>query len=303
MVFVTAYRIIKFAFQNVYRNIWLSLVTITIMILALLSVNFLLFLNVLGTELIAMAQDKVNIQIYFKTEATDAEVHAAEADLLELAEVTNVRFVGKDEALGQFVSKHQGGVISRALDELDRNPLGNALYVKSDSLDAYPSILKHIEQAKYQKLVKQEKLIDHEALIAKINTMSGTAKKVGLFMSLIFAVIVVLVVFNTIRIAIYTHGEEIGIMKLVGASNWFVRMPFIVEGLVFAWIATLIVTVIMFPLLGALQPYIETFFEGTFSMLAYYASNLPGILMWEFIGASLLNIVASSIAIGKYLKV
>lgn len=303
MLFIALCRVTAFASQNFIRNIWLSIVTVTIIVLALLSVNFLLFLNVLGNEMLVAAQDKINIQVYFKPEATIENVRAVEADLLGLAEVTEVRYVGKDEALGKFIAKRESGVVSKALEELEKNPLGHSLYVKSDTLDAYPVILKHIESADYQKLIKKEKLIDHEVLIAKINRFVKTARKVGITASAIFVFIVVLVVLNTIRIAIYTHGEEIGIMKLVGASNWFVRMPFLIEGLFFAWISTVVVTVIMFPLLKTVQPYINTFFEGSFSILAYYTSNIGSIMLWQFLGASILNILASSIAIGKYLRV
>ena len=304
MFLITLYRIIKFAFQNFARNVWLSLVTITIIVLTLFSINLLLFLNVLGNEAISQAHNKINIKLYFNSDVTAEEVGAVENWLIGKEEVAEVKFVDRDEGLGKFVQEEEGdSVIKESLEILEGNPLGHSLLVQAVDINEYPEIINLIDNSEYKNLFKDKYLLDYEMFIGKISSMSEQARKISLGISIVFSLIVIMVVLNTIRIAIYTHGEEIGIMKLVGAPNWFIRAPFLVEGLLYAWIATIIITVIMFPVLGFAQPYIGKFFGGSFSLAAYYASNLGSIVFWQLAGASLVNIFASSIAIGKYLRV
>ncbi len=141
-------------------------------------------------------------------------------------------------------------------------------------------------------------------MISKINSIADKASQTGLFISSMFIVIMLLVVYNSARVAIYTHKREIGIMKLVGASNWFIRAPYLVSSLVYTFFGVLITVVLFYPLLGLLQPYIESFFaDYGFNLMSFYNSNFFMIFGLEFLAAALINALASLIAVGKYSKV
>ena len=122
--------------------------------------------------------------------------------------------------------------------------------------------------------------------------------------SILFAVIAFLIIFNTIRVAIYTERTEISIKKLVGATNWFIRSPFIVESFFYAILGTVLAVAVVFPALNVVQPYIDAFFlaEG-FSLRDYFMSHFLAIFGIELLITILLNVSSSSIAIRRYLRV
>ena len=121
---------------------------------------------------------------------------------------------------------------------------------------------------------------------------------------LVFILIASLIVFNTIRVAIYTHRQEIGVMKLVGATNWFIRSPFLLEAVVYGIIACVAGIAIVYPMLNFVQPYVNNFFLTTqFSLTGYFTDNFWAIFGLELLMIILINIISSSVAIRKYLKV
>jgi len=127
---------------------------------------------------------------------------------------------------------------------------------------------------------------------------------VGFFVSFIFVAITILVVFNAVRIAIYTHKKEIRIMKLVGASDWFIRAPFLAEAAWYAFLGVVLIIAIFYPFLHLLQPYLATLFNATeLNLIGYFNSNFIRIFGLEFLGAFFINITASLWAIRNYLKV
>ena len=104
--------------------------------------------------------------------------------------------------------------------------------------------------------------------------------------------------------AIYTHRNEIGIMRLVGASNWFIRLPFLVSSLLYTLLAMIIVVIIFYAFLSLLHPYLQTFFMGyNFNILTYFTNNFWNIFGLEFLLATIVNVTASLLAVGKYSKV
>jgi cell division transport system permease protein len=115
----------------------------------------------------------------------------------------------------------------------------------------------------------------------------------------------VLVIFNTIRISIYTRRDEITIMKLVGAGNAFVRVPFILESIFYALTAVLIVIAISYPLVNLVQPVLNSYFQGdqVINLVSYFNSNFVEIFVYQLIVLVVLNVVSTAIAVKRYLKV
>ena len=122
--------------------------------------------------------------------------------------------------------------------------------------------------------------------------------------SLIFILVAVLTVFNTIRMGIYVHRKEIGIMRLVGANNWYIRLPFIIEGLLYALFSCILFWVLMYLFLHFFGPKINQFFaEINFDIQAYFAGNFLYVFGFEFIIIAVVNVISSLIAMGRYLRV
>ncbi|MCH7492584.1 FtsX-like permease family protein [Patescibacteria group bacterium] len=304
-MFLFLYRTIKFAVQGFFRNFWLSLVTIIILVLTIFSITVVAGINVVAEQAIESVQDKIDVSIYFKPGVSEEEVINVRDRLQELSLVESVLYVSKSEALEKFRVQHQDDqIILDSIDQLEENPLSATIVVKANNLDDYPTILAVLENPEIDALVLDKNFDDNKLVISRLSDLSDKIKRVGIIISSIFVVIAILIVFNTIRINIYTHREEIAIMKLVGSSNWFVRVPFIFESIMYAIIAVIISVAILYPLLGLVAPQVSNFFDGyNLDLIEYASSNFLRIVGLQFAFAVILSVLSSSLAIGRYTRV
>ena len=297
-------RILKFSFQDIGRNIWLSIVTITIVVLALFSVNLLLTVNVVTGSAIESIKEKVDVNLYIKSTAKEGEIMALKAQISDYKEVKEISYISKADALESFRVKHESDPeVLDALRELGKNPLSPVLVIKANNIDEYDALINNLNKIDNE-IIESRNFENHKAILAKINNISKKINDVGIFVSLVFILLTILVVFNAIKVAIYTHRKEIGIMKLVGASNWFVRSPFLISGVIYALIGVAITIAIYYPFLTILQPYLETFFvEYSINIVSYFNQNFLMIFGYQFLAAAVINIIASFTALGRYSKV
>ena len=298
-------QILLFAWQSFWRNIWLSIATITIIILAFVSINFLIILNIVSDASIDLVTEKIDVSIHFRQEVTEPQILEVKTYLSSLAQVKSIDYTSQIEALQKFRQKHQSEtLIIESLEELDENPLGATLIVKAKDIADYPEILNVLDNSKYNELILDKNFEDHKIFINKIKVFSDNINWIGFLVSGLFVLIALLIVFNTIRMAIYTHREEIGIMKLVGATNWFIRSPFLLESIFYGVIACALALVLIYPLLNFIQPYLNNFFLiDDFDILEPFKQKLWQIFALELLTIVFLNIISSTIAIRRYLKV
>ncbi len=304
-MFVALFRVFKFSSQDFWRNFWLSAATVVVLVLSLVSINFLLTLNVLAKTAVAEVQNKIDVSIYFKQGVPESEVGSVKSYLLSLPQVKTAEYVSPEHALSEFQKKHQNDpVILESLKEVGDNPLGATLVVTAHSPEDYQAILKVFDDPQYAAIIQDKNFDDHAAVVDKINSISEKAEKTGVGIAGLFAIVGVLIGFNTVRMSIYTHREEIGIMKLVGAANWFVRAPYLASGILYGLFSVLLAVIVTYPLLGFAEPYFAGFFGGSnFKLVEYFTQNFIPIFGWQFVGVVLLNMVTSSLAVGRYLKV
>jgi len=305
MYLLSFYRIIKFALQNFGRNIWLSIVTVTIIVMSLFVMTMLLALNVVVQDTINNLEKKVDVSVYFKSDTLPADVEQIKNNLEKLNTVAGTTLITKAEALENFKSRYYNNpIITASLDELGTNPLGDILVIRAQEVNDYKAILNILSQGELNQYIQESDYSDFDKIISRITDVSYKINKIGIVVSFIFISIMVLVVFNTIRMAIYTHKEEIGIMRLVGASSRFIGAPFLLEGVFYALIAVIIVIITLFPILSAIQPFIGSFFgEGSLDLSLYFKDNFGLIFGSGFVLISILNIISSSLALRKYLRV
>lgn len=305
MILLSISRSIKFALESFWRNVWLSLATIFIIYLALLSVNFLILINALSDSAVGAVKERVDVSVYFKQGVKNDKITEIKTHLESMPQVKNIAYRSPEDNYELFSQRHQDDlIISETLKELEGNPLGATLIIKANNLSDYPEILSAIDNPAYVRLIEEKSYQDHEAVIEKINTITDNVKKGALFVSLLFGIISVLIVYNTVRIAIFTHQSEVGIMKLVGASNWFIRSPFIIESVISGIIACVLSLFTIFFILSASSPYLQSFFAGTdFNLMGFFIANLPIIFITEMTAIILINIISSVIALNKYLNI
>ncbi|MBU1165017.1 ABC transporter permease [Patescibacteria group bacterium] len=305
MFILSSYRIFKFAWESFWRNIWLSIVTITVILLALISINFLYALNVVTDSIITTVKDRISVSVFFMPEIVEADVLEVKTYLDTLSQVESIEYISAKQALDNFIALHQDDPkLLESISELDKNPLGATLNVKAVKLSEYPSILEILDNSKYKNLILSKNFDDHKDYIDRINQVSNNIQQIGFAFTIMFIFISFLIVFNTIRIAIYTHRNEIGIMKLVGATNNFIRSPFLLEAVFDGIIAAVLSIALLYPILSFIQPYLTaTFIGSNLDIIGYFNLNFWKIFGLEILAISLLNIIGAGIAIRKYLDV
>jgi cell division transport system permease protein len=299
------FRMMKFAFQGILRNFWLSFVTTTVFLLTLVTINTVITLNVLADAAIRSVEDRVHVQIYFMPGTTPATEAAVSGYLSGLSEVKEVIVIPADQALAEFKAKHaKDADILAALEEIGANPLGDALKVTARSPQDFPFILQAVETPEFAPHIREKDAEDYQAVVDGLTVLSERVRVGGLVLALFFALIATLIVFNTVRVAIYIHRDEIAVMRLVGARDWFIRGPFFFEVVVYSAIATLLMGGILAVSLALWEPYVQAFFAGTEVRLSsFYLDNAFILFGVQFGGLVLLSVGTSALAMRKYLRV
>ncbi len=296
---------IIFALQSFWRNVWLSIATIFVIFLTLVSVNFLIAVNVIADSAINVVKERIDVSIYLKPDIQESKIAELKTRLESDSQVKNVVYRSPADNLADFKAKHVNDEkIKETLDSLNGNPMGATLIIKAKNLKDYPVILRTLEDPILNEIIEEKNYDDNQLVIDRINLIASNIKRVILAISIIFIIISILIVFNTVRIAIFTHQNEIAIMKLVGASNWFIRFPFVFESILAGLFACILAMFFIYPLLSFTQGYIGGFFGGAdFNIISYFNANF--FLIWgaQLLGIIVINAISSSIALSKYLKV
>ncbi len=300
-------RIFKFAIQGFFRNFWLSFVTITMMLLAVLSITILMAMDYVKETTIKNVEDQVDILVEIKPDVTREQVENFVLEMDDLAEVRDISIITPEENRELFIQNNRDKKVREVLDvyEEDENPFSYSLAVKAYRLSQYSNIISFVNQEKYDNLVEDSDIDTHEEIISRINSVADFVNQYSWYISGLFVLISVLVIFNTIRISIYTRRDEIMIMKLVGASNWFVRAPFILESVFYALAAVLIVMALVYPAVNFVQPYLNAYFQGAqvIDLVGFFNNNYLQVFGYQFVVLSLLNIISTGLAIRRYLRV
>lgn len=298
------FRIIKFALQDFWRNFWLSLVTITVLILALFSVNILIGLNAISESVIASVEEKVDINVLFNKDVEQASIENFKTFLNNIEEIDSYQYFTKQEVLENFKQENiDKPDIQEALAEATENPFNDTIIIKAQKTSDYDKIIQKILSSEYEKIIEKN-FSDPQKIIAFVENTTSKIQKFGLLLTLMFSIIALLIVFNTVRVIIYTHKEEIGVMRLVGATNWFIRTPYLMEATLYALLAMVVKIGLLYLALYFAQPYLVSFLQYyNFDLIAYFNSNFINIFGLELVFSVLLTIISSSFAIRKYLKV
>ncbi len=304
-MFVSAYRATTFAFQNFWRNFWLSLITVTMLILTLFTVNILVVLNLVTDRAIQAVGDRVEISVYFESSTKDVKVQNAVTYLRSLTQVRDVQTISAQDALDQFTARHQNDeTIIQSLKEIGGNPFGPGLVIKAHTVGDFDVILESLDNPEFRDQIREKDFSDYQQIISRIKDTTDHIRAIGLVVTAIFLLIAILIVFNTVRMSIFIHREEIGIMKLVGASNGFIRAPFLLEMMLLSLLAIGITVGVVFSIISILEPRIGPYFgSATIGLVQYFQQNGWQIFGIQFLALVILTLFSTSLAMRKYLKV
>jgi len=302
MKILKLWRTLKEGFQNFVRNGWLSVATISILTISLYLISLTFMIGITTDLLLKNVQDKINISIYFNPTVEESDIIAVKNNLQSYGEIKSIEYISREQALEEFMEMgNNDPVIKQALDEIGENPLLASLVIKANQSDQYDKINNNIEKSYFKEDISRINYDKNKIIIERLNKIVIFSKEIGIILGSIFVLIAVLITFNAIRITIYSHKQEFEIERLVGASNLYIRMPFIFEGIFYGFSASIVSAI----LLLITAKLISSFVERTISqdnVMSLYLSNFWQIFGILFVMGILLGVLSSFIAIRRYLK-
>ena len=307
-VFTNSRRIVKAGFINFWRNAVVSLSAIFVMTVALFVIGTTMLASVFLDSTLVGIKDKVDVNIYFNAGAEESDIFVMKRGLEALPEVETVTYISRDQAQQNFKDRHQNDyLMTQALVELVDNPLGAILNIKAKDTSQYGAIAQHIKSEQDAagpsgNLIYNVNYSKNKVVIDKLTAITTGVKRVSVAILLVLIGIAIVITFNTIRLAIYISREEIAIMRLVGANNTFVRMPFVVEGIMYGMVAAIVSTALFYPVTLWLRGATEDFYGGI-DLFRYYVTNLNQIFLVLLSVGVTLGAISSYLAVRRYLKV
>ncbi|HVM64981.1 MAG TPA: permease-like cell division protein FtsX [Acidimicrobiales bacterium] len=216
---------IRRAWQGFWRNAVMSLAaTLTMVLMLTLLAGFFVLQNVLLASL-TFVEQKVEVVAYVQNTATQEQIDALTAKVQAMPEVSSVEFISRDQALANFRAQLAAQGRSDLTVALDTNPLYASINVKLHDPSQLDTVVSAIRD---EPIVRS--VINIQALVDRVLTFTGIVRTAGIAILGIVGVIVLFIIVNTIRLAVVARAEEIEIMRLVGASDAFIRWPFVFEG-------------------------------------------------------------------------
>ena len=296
-------RVLRAGWNNFRRNSYVTFGTTGTMALVLFLFLGLIAVNFLSGVVVSGLEGKVDVAVYFKTDATTDNIMTVKQDLEALNTVSHVDYTSRDDALAAFKDRHaQDALIQTSLAELQDNPLQASLQVKATDPGQYGSIVSFLETHKLRTSIDKINYYENEAVIGRVQRISGSIQQGGLIATLLLAIIAVLVAFNTIRLTIVNQRAEIEIMRLVGGSNWYIRAPFLVEGSLYGIFAGVLALAIWYAGVAATSSKLAMVMPGV-SLIGYFGGNSPQFVLLILVIGIALGVVSSLIAIRRFLRV
>lgn len=318
MIFTTFKRITRTGFVNFWRNGFLSFAAIVVITLSLSVFGALIFGSAFARALLTDVKDKVDINAYFTLDAPESDILALQKDLKAMTEVSRVEYVSREQSLEQFKEKWKdNALIMQGLDEIGDNPFPAVLNIKAVNPGQYGSIASFLEQknpknADGTPLIEKINYQQNKLIIDRLGRIIPAIEQSGSIIAVVLAFVAVIVVFNTIRLIIYTSREEISVMKLVGASNIYVRGPLVVSGIMYGITSAIITLIIMASfaywsdalILRIAGVQVASDFELVVNILSrYFVQNFSQIFILIMGSGIILGAVSSYIAARRYLRV
>ncbi len=305
---ITFGRIIKAGIQNFIRNATLAIAAMAVMVITLTIVLLSIIANATFTNTIDSLTDKIDISVYLKDSVKQKETDQLLADIKSIPGVESVEYKSKDQILKEQQQAPPDGNsdIQKALQQID-NPFPATIRIKPVDPNDLAGIQGFLEQPDIKKLQSSETSYsgNRREAVDKITKAANFLQQAGVVGVLIFATVSMLIIFNTIRMAIFNRRDEITIMRLLGASTWYIRGPFVVETVLYGVISA----AISLSLLNSLFVVSASAFEANSLGLldisysnTYFANNFWKILAGQMGIGILIGAASSMIATRRYLK-
>lgn len=304
---ITFRRIITTGAVNFVRNAWLAIAAMAVMVVTLTIVLFSLITNATFNNTIKQITSKIDVSVYLKDSDTPEQTANLIHEIKQLPNVQSVVYASKAQVLQKYLeaNSQNQGLIS-AVSQTD-NPLPATIQIKPKDLNKLQDIKNFLAQKDVAALQSDQPSYsgDRKEAIDKITHATNILQRAGIATVLIFAIISVLIIFNTIQMAIFNRRDELTIMRLLGASTWYIRGPFVVESIIYGIISALVSVLIIHSMFIAAHSTLEATSLGLLDInysSQYFSSHFWLLLLLQLLVGILIGAVSSTVATRRYLK-
>lgn len=297
---ITTARVFKMSALSFWRNRLLSLATTVIIVLALFIISVFSLTIIVANKAATALKNKVDLTVYLKDADTDDQVTALEEIINSRPEVKSLKFISKDDALAVWQQSHADNSDIANVISLTDNPLPRSFEIQTVNPEQIETVANFLDNQDYASLIQDISYKKTKDIVDRLVRITGFIRILGLTLSLIFMLVSVLIVYNTLRLTIYSRSDEIEIMKLVGASDSYVRAPFMIEGMAYGFIAAIISSIIFYTVYHFSIPQAESYL-GISDLAASLSGSLWLIILSQFAIGLVMGAVCSLVAMRQYL--
>ncbi len=299
----TILRIFRYGLDNFRRNAWLTTAATIVMTITLLIILVTVFARFVFNDTIDQVRQKIDISVYLKDEDTPSQIQKFATEIKNVPQVTSVQYISKDQARQAFEQQNKTEFSNlQALAELGSdNPFPASLKVKTNDPNKLDGLNAVISKNK-SLLEKTSYSGERKAAIDNIANVSQFSETAGLVAAAVFVVISIMIVFNTIRMAIFNRRDEIEMMKLIGAEKSFIRGPFVVEAAMYGALAAIVSIILMYAVLLTRVSDLAKYEIVVANTVHFFQAWPVLIVLGQLLVGILIGVFSAQLAIRRYLK-
>jgi cell division transport system permease protein len=296
-------RVIKEGAQNFWRDKWLTFATVVIMTMSLYLIGVAIFLGFGVLRVIETVESRINVSMYFDFTVEENKILDIKKELEDkhLDEIQSVTYISREQALSDFVEREKDSKeIQEALDMIGDNPLPASLVIVANDTADYESINAYLYQ-EYGDYIMSTNLDKNKDVISELHSFIVFIRNGGILLGILFGIIAVMVTLNTIRMSLYAHRKEFEIMRLVGASNLYIKMPTLIEGTLYGLTSAILTSIFLVATIYIINPFAQNII-ASIDVAEFYNKNILEVILIIILLGVTLGFVSSYIAVHKYLE-
>jgi len=284
----------KTAWKNIRRSPYQALAAILIMTLTFLVVSFFTFLVVGSSKIINYFESKPQVTAFFKNDSKQSDINSLQNTLSATGKIASIKFVSKDDALKIYREQNKDDPL--LLDLVTADVLPSSFEISTYKIEDLASVSNALQKSSIVSDVIYQKDV-----VSTLTSWTGAMRKLGIALVILLSLVSVFIMVTIIGIKISQRKEDIEIMRLIGATSWYIRWPFILEGVFYGIVGALVGWVISTLSLLYATPFLESFLKGI-PVLPASAGDLAILLGAEIFLAIILGVISSFLAVFRYLK-